>query len=417
MQKILNSFKRIIPGFVVDMGRPVYHFLMAWSGSVFYRHPSKDIFVIGVTGTKGKSTTIEMLNSILESKEKTALISTVRQKISDKTIEKKSTNTMAGRWQIQRFLRKAVREGCKYALVEVTSEGVASHRHKFIDWDAAFFLNLSPEHIEAHGSFEKYRKAKVSFFKYLKKSKKPLKYFVINNDDPNAPYFKDAAERVPYSRILDFKEDLAYRVMEHIRKNTNLDWARADFNLGNLSAAVKFSESLGIKEEEIKESLLNFTGVPGRMEFVIHEPIHVVIDYAHTPESMKALFKTLRGNYLNKDRSLICVFGSAGGGRDKWKRPKMGEMAESFCDKIILTSDDTYDENASNIIEDIKTGFSDLSNVQEEIDRRKAIKKALDMANEGDVVAILGIGSQRFLNVGGINMPWNERRTVEELLK
>ena len=155
----------------------IYHYVLAWVGSVLSWFPSREIFVLGVTGTKGKSTTVELINEILEAAgKKTAMISSLRFKIGDQSIKNLSSNTMPGRFFIQRKLRQAVNAGCKYFLMEVTSQGIAQHRHRFIDFDAALYTNVKPEHIEAHGSFENYRDAKVSFFDYAAHhSKKPTK--------------------------------------------------------------------------------------------------------------------------------------------------------------------------------------------------------------------------------------------------
>ncbi|MCL4437550.1 Mur ligase family protein [Patescibacteria group bacterium] len=175
-----------------------YHLSLAYAGSLVYRKPSRKIFVLGVTGTKGKTTVLELISYILErAGVRTALLSSVRMKIGRESISNYWSNTMPGRMFIQRFLRKAVGKKCDYALIEVTSQGVVSSRHRFINWSAAIFTNLAPEHIEAHGSFEKYREAKISFFKYAKNSppasgSRREKIFFINKDDPNYKHFSDA---------------------------------------------------------------------------------------------------------------------------------------------------------------------------------------------------------------------------------
>lgn len=391
-------------------------------GNLIYGKPSRDIFVLGVTGTKGKSTALEIINSILEEAgKKTALISSVRWKIDKESKPNYVGNTMPGRGKIQKFLREAVDVGCNYALIEVTSQGITQHRHRFISWDVAIFLNLHPEHIEAHGSFEKYREAKVSFFKYVRKSPKVKKYFFINEDDPSAYYFKEAVEGVEGAEIILFSRSDVYKLLEELKKESLADWLRADFNIENVAAAVAFAKTRGIDMKVIKKALANFKGVEGRMDFVKKKPFSVVIDYAHTPVSLKAFYENLRRNYVGEKAKLICVFGSAGGGRDVWKRPEFGKIAASYCDKIVLTSEDPYKDDPQGIINDIKAGFQEVDvkpeAILEVLDRKEAIKKAILLAKKGDVVAITGMGSQHFYYGPEGKIPWNERKIIEEILK
>ncbi|MDI6733976.1 MAG: UDP-N-acetylmuramyl-tripeptide synthetase [Patescibacteria group bacterium] len=413
-----------------------YHLILAFLGSVIFRCPSRRLFMVGVTGTKGKSTVIELINAILEKAgKKTALFSSVRKKICDRESKNISGNTMPGRFVIQEFLREAVKAKCEYALIEVTSQGVLQHRHKFIDWDAAIFINLAPEHIEAHGSFEKYRDAKVEFFKYLNKSKKEIKYFFINEEDSNHHYFEEVVKNVPGGKIIFFsrerfiKEDLWSHYDLNSKESRCLigEWLVADFNLENASAAVAFARSRNINWNIIKEALENFKGVPGRLEFVQKSPFAVVIDYAHTPDSLKKVYETLEPSSFSPRSvgKMICVLGSAGGGRDKWKRAEMGKIAATYCDKIILTNEDPYDENPADILKQIENGFleaprsrSKPENYFKILDRRKAIKKAISLAQKGDVVVITGKGSEQFIHLErGKKISWNERKTVEGALK
>lgn len=376
-----------------------YHFLWSFLGAIFFGFPSQRIFVLGVTGTKGKSTVLELINAILETAgKKTALLSSIRIKINKNSQKNYLNNTMPGRAFIQRFLRQTVQAGCDYALIEVTSQGVLQHRHRFIKWDAALFTNLAPEHIEAHGGFENYRNAKLSFFRYVSKLKNP-KLIFINKDDPNAKYFIEA---VKGSRIVLYSQG-------------------GDFNQDNIAAAVAFSQSQKISTEDVKRALKNFPGVPGRMEIAQKEPFTVIIDYAHTPDSLEKVYQTIRNpipNSKNQNSKLICVLGSAGGGRDKWKRPKMGEIAAQYCQEIILTNEDPYDEQPSQILSEIKSGISNfqfpISNVSQILDRREAIKKALSLAKKGDTVIITGKGCEPYLHLAkGKKIPWDERKIVE----
>ena len=380
--------------------------------------------MVGVTGTKGKSTVIELMNVIFEAAgERTALLSTVRQKIGTETEPNEWSNTMPGRWRLQRFLHRAATERCTYAFVEVTSQGTTQHRHRFIDWDVAVFLNLHPEHIEAHGSFEKYREAKLNFFRSLKHSKKSRQYFLINRDDQDSMLFYEVAKRVRGGEAIWFSKNDVFKMVEGLRATYHQDWLRADFNVENVAAAVALARLRGVNRGTIQRALAEFPGVPGRMEFVQKRPFSVVVDYAHTPESLTAVYRNLRTNYDFTDSSqLICVLGATGGGRDTWKRPEHGKIAASYCDVVVLTSEDPYDEDPRAIIEDMKRGIAESpekpQKVYEIIDRTEAIKKALSIAREKDIVIITGIGSQRwFYGPNGEKQPWDEVQTVKDLLQ
>ena len=335
-----------------------YHFFWSFFGALFFGFPSNRIFVLGVTGTKGKSTVLELVNAILEAAgKKTALLSSVRIKIDQQSQKNYIGNTMPGRAFIQSFLRQAVGAGCEYALIEVTSQGVLQHRHRFINWGAALFTNLAPEHIEAHKGFENYRKAKGDFFRYVSGQKNPAKkLFFINKDDSSSQYFINAANDGKI--ILYSKSEISNSLF------AIPDSLKGDFNRENIAAAAAFAESQGISEETIKNAIKNFPGVPGRMETIQEKPFKVVIDYAHTPDSLEKVYQTINSKLLPAGRQgktqnskLICVLGSAGGGRDKWKRPKMGEIAAKYCDEIILTNEDSYDENPNQILSEIKSGI------------------------------------------------------------
>ncbi len=355
----------------------IYHYALAWLGNFIYGFPSKKLFVIGVTGTKGKSTTVELINAILEAAgKKTALISSVRFKVGDESVKNATSMTMPGRFFIQNLLRRAVNKGCEYAIIEVTSQGVLQHRHRFIDWDAAMFLNLHKEHIEAHGSFEKYRNAKLEFFRYAAQdSRKPKKLFIINEEDPAREYFANAAAGSGKTTYFS-REDFIEKKLDNGRDSLS-DWIGNGFNLENAAAATAFAESQSIGWDVIKKVLENFQGVPGRMEIIQSEPFRVIVDYAHTPDSLEKLYLSLRwqspkqsNNNARSPRfarddgggKLICVLGAAGGGRDKWKRPVMGEIAAKYCQEIILTNEDPYDEQPEKIIAEIATGCSQVQN-------------------------------------------------------
>ncbi len=382
-----------------------YHFTLGLIGEVIYLFPSWRLRVIGVTGTKGKSTTLELLNAILEKAGKrTALLSSIRIKLIEDSKINTLGNTQPGRFFIQYFLKQAVKKKCDYALVEVTSQGVHLLRHRFIKWRAAIITNIAPEHIEAHGSFENYRKAKLRFLKYAARRGAPV---FINGDDEKSEYFRGVLAK---SRpIIYSKADLPNF------SNKVFELLPGEFNKENLAAAVEFSRTLGIKEAIIKEAIEDFKGVPGRMEFVQREPFAVVVDYAHTPDSLELVYQTL--TQKNRKGGLVCVLGSAGGSRDKWKRPKLGEIASRYCKEIILTDEDPFDEDPAAIIAEIKAGVT-IPDVSEVLDRKEAIFKAVGIAKPGDTVVVTGKGSEPYLRVaGGKQIPWSDKAIALEALR
>ncbi|MDP3999475.1 MAG: UDP-N-acetylmuramoyl-L-alanyl-D-glutamate--2,6-diaminopimelate ligase [bacterium] len=393
-----------------------YHYFLAWLGSVIYKRPSEKLLVIGITGTKGKSTVMELVNAILElAGKKTALISSVRIKVDKESRPNLTGMTMPGRFFIQKFLREAADKDCQYAIVEVTSQGILQHRDRFIDFDAALITNLEPEHIEAHGSFEKYRFSKVRFFRNVALlSRKPDRKFFINSKMKDYDHFAsaaslagNAAKIIPYNR----------KDIEKYKLKTKL---LGEFNLENIAAAIALARSQNLDWDIVREAIEEFGGVPGRLEFIQKEPFSVVIDYAHTPDSLEKVYKTLSHVHRKGAGRLICVLGAAGGGRDVWKRPVMGEIAARYCHEIILTNEDPFDEDPNEIIHQITEGIKNAGlNKKFKIlmDRRDAIRAAVKTAKKGDTVIITGKGSEAYMRLANNKkIPWNEREIVSKIL-
>jgi len=430
---IKNLVKKFTPSFLIDW----YHFCLAFLGAVIYEFPSNKLKIIGVTGTNGKSTVVSLTAKILEEAGfKVAFISSIKFKIGEKEWFNNLKMTMPGRLKIQRFLKQAINQGCQYVVLEVTSEGIKQHRHKFINFDAAVFTNLTPEHIESHGSFEKYKKTKGRLFQSLKNSKKNQKFSIINLDDENSEYFLSfyADQKIGYtlgkSKTHNLKKipslieaNNIETLPEGIRfsvRGVSFDLKLLGrFNVYNSLAAISFALSQGIDLEICKRALEKFQEIPGRMEEVVKIPFKVFVDYAHTPDALQKAYQTvldLKSRF--SDSKIICVLGSCGGGRDKWKRPELGKTAEQFCDQIILTNEDPYEENPDLIINQIESGIKNKNKILKISDRKEAIKKALTLVKPKDTIIITGKGCEPWMCVaGGKKIPWDDRKIVQEGLK
>ena len=401
-----DLIKKFIPSFLLSL----YHWKLAFLGAVLYRFPSRKLKVIGITGTNGKSTVAELATKILEEAGyKTASLSSIKFKIGKEERPNTLKMTMPGRFKIQKFLRQAVKAGCQYAVLEVTSEGIKQHRHGFINFEAAVFTNLSPEHIEAHGGFEKYREAKEKLFKITEK------IHIINIDDENAKYFLQFPAKKKYTFGMN-QGDINNK---DIKLQLSLI---GNFNIYNALAAIAVGMSQGINLEICKTAVEKVKGIPGRMEEVISQPFKVFVDYAFTPNALEKVYQAIKNNFQPK--KMICVLGACGGGRDKWKRPVLGEIASKYCDEIIVTNEDPYDEDPLKIMEDIENGFSQIPNSKFQIpkhekilDRRIAIRVALKSAQPGDAVVITGKGCEPWIIEKGKKIPWNDREVVKEEMK
>ena len=423
-ETFLKLGRKIIPEKIFKAAQPLYHWLLAFTAALVYRFPSRKIFIVGITGTKGKTSTIEIINAILEEAGyKTALASSLRFKIGRESEKNDKKMTMPGRFFMQRFLHGAVKGKCQYAILELTSEGAVQGRHKFINFNALIFTNLAPEHIESHGSFEKYRAAKLKFFRALEKSPEKRKIIIANEDDPNAPFFLNFKidEKIKYglkklSSYTVKKEGLEFE-MNGVKISSKLS---GEFNLYNILGAIAFAESQNIGMETVKSAVEKFGGLEGRMEKVElpqedpdrgKQGFKIIVDYAHTPDSLEKVYEAFQTSRK------ICVLGSAGGGRDKWKRPEMGKIASKHCDRIIITNEDPYDENPKEIAEDVAKGVYS-GNYEIIMDRREAIAKALSLAETGDAVIITGKGAEPWImGAKGTKIKWDDRETAREELR
>ncbi len=404
----------------------IYHFLFAFMGALFCGFPSRKIKVFAVTGTNGKTTTVSIISEVFKSMGyKVAAFSSEKFEINGKEEPNLYKMTMPGRSVLQKLLSKAVKEKCDIAVMEVTSEGIKQYRHYFFHFNAVCITNLTPEHIESHGSFENYRKAKGKLFKACKDT------HIINIDDDNANYFLQfkSKQKICYGMNNDISKEQAniFLRAENINSSDKGTTFTVDnenlflplfgkFNVYNALIALALLKKEKGSIDGVKNALAKIKGVPGRMDEVDLTPpstFKAIIDYAVTPNALEELYKELKSNF-NPQR-IIAVFGACGGGRDKWKRPVLGEIAEKYCDKIILTNEDPYDEDEEDIVNQIMQGVKSKAKAEIITDRRSAINKALRVAKEGDIVIVTGKGSEPWMCLkDGKKVPWNEKNIIKE---
>lgn len=424
-----NFLKKIIPASVFTFFQPAYHYLLALTGALIYHFPARNMYIIGVTGTKGKSSTTEIINSILEKAgHKTALTNTIRFKIADTSERNLYKMSMPGLFFMQKFLARAKKAGCTHVVLEMTSEGAKQFRHKWIDLDAFVFTNISPEHIESHGSYENYRSAKLSIGELLETSKKPNKILAANSDDPEAFRFLalKADKKVAYS--LRDVEPHSVSAASNDSSDTGTFFTFHGtkvspkliglFNIYNALAAAAVTDAMGIPVQTIKDGIENVAEILGRVEKVRAEGVagqkqnfDVVVDYAHTIDSLEKLYQAF------PNQRKICVLGNTGGGRDTWKRPGMAKIADQYCDHVILTNEDPYDENPQKILDEMRVAVTNKP-LDVIMDRREAIAKAISLARAGDAVLISGKGTDPYImEANGKKTPWSDVDVAREELQ
>lgn len=419
LERILRFIEKLIPKKLYSFGQPIYHYLLAIAGTVVYRNPSRSLVVIAVTGTKGKSSTVELIAETLRASlpgqsKAVASASTIRFSIGEKTERNLYKMTIPGRFFLQKFLRQAVDAGCTHAVVEMTSEGALQYRHKGVELDALVFTNLQPEHLERHGGFEAYAAAKLSLAKHLESSPKRPRIIVANADDAYGEKFLATAveTRAPFS----LRDAEPYTADD---SGARFVWRGAlfsvplpgVFNLYNCLAALALGEALGLKAADMQRALEHTTLIPGRAERVeVGQGFAVVVDYAHTPDSLRALYEAY------KNKRIIAVIGSTGGGRDTWNRPLKGAVTDEYAASAYITNEDPYDEDAQAILEAIAKGFK-KKKPHLLLDRRAAIAAALREAKDGDAVLITGKGTDPYImGPRGSKMVWSDAEVAREEL-
>lgn len=359
----------------------LYHLLQAFIACLVYGFPGKKLIIIGITGTDGKTTTTSLIHHILQSSGyKTGRMTTVDAQIGNEIISSSLHTTTANSFALQKFLKLCVEQKCKYVVLEVSSHGIDQQRIWGIDFEVGVLTNIANnEHLDYHGSFENYKNAKTKFVQSCKHS-------IIK---------ANGLTKMDFS----FETKLIGK-----------------FNEENCLSAISACKTLNISDSDIRNALKTFIPPPGRLEVVQNKPFKIIIDFAHTPQAFERVLPTVK-DLLGPKGKLIHVFGATGN-RDKSKREIMAKIAVSYDDYIFLTHEDTYNEDPKSIIDQLEKGLivANYRNYRKVMKRREAIEEAIRMAKSDDVVIITGVGHQKTMNVGGVEIEWNDADVVRELL-
>jgi len=424
-----QTVKKLIPKKLLNLR----HLFWAWYGAFKYHHPSEELMVIGITGTSGKSTTAYLLRQILESASmRVGSLSTIDFYVAGEEKLNDQKMTMLGKMQIQKYLREMVDKKCDVAIVETTSEGRVQYRHSFINYDMMALTNLYPEHIDSHGSFEAYKQAKLDIFEYVANHKSKIinqksigKTAIVNGNSE----YKDEFLQFDFDKKIIFGTN----ILNQQTKNDGLHFEienhklqapmYGEHNIYNIVGAVTIARELNISWEVIEKAVSSFKNVPGRNEFISEakeKGFDVIVDYAFEPVAMEKLYQVV--DLLKPTGKIIHVFGSTGGGRDKDRRFKLGEMIGQKADICIITDEDPYEDDPQEIIDDvalavIKQGKELNKTVFKILNRKEAIGKAIEMAREGDLILITGKGSEQGMCVaGGKMISWDDRKIVRDFI-
>ena len=392
---------------------------LALCAANFYGHPSEKLSLVGITGTNGKTTTVTLLyNLFMGLGYNCGLLSTIANYVGRKRSE--TENTTADPITINRLLKEMTDDGCEYCFMEVSSIGVEQDRVAGLHFKLAIFSNLTHDHLDYHGTFAEYLRCKKLYFDNLPADATAL----INIDDRNGMVMvqNTAAKVVTYS--CRNMADHTCRILEEsfegmlLKIDGTETWTRliGQHNAYNILAIYSAARCLGAGKEETLVALSKLESAPGRLEN-IRGPrgLSIVIDYAHTPDAMENVLKTLRE--IAPEKQLICLFG-CGGDRDRTKRPEMAKVAEEFSDRIIVTSDNSRTERTEDILEDIRAGFS-VEGLRKAIfiaDRREAIRTAIMTADDGATILLAGKGHETYQIIGTEHRHFDEREVIAEVI-
>ena len=387
---------------------------MAAMAAAFYDHPSHEMHLVGVTGTNGKTTTATLLYDMFTALGyRVGLISTVVYRIADKTIP--STHTTPDSIRLNQMMRRMVDEGCDYCFMEVSSHAAAQHRIDYLHFEGALFSNLTHDHLDYHGTYKEYIRAKKSFFDALGKDA----WAVVNIDDRNGEVMVQNTRAKVYRLSLRSMADYRTKIVEMLPNGMllHLDdrelWVKftGRFNAYNLTTVYAAARLLSVDKEEVLTTLSVLTPVSGRFETIMaKDGTMAVVDYAHTPDALDNVIQTI--NEVRREGQQLIVVCGCGGDRDRTKRPEMARIAVKSATTVILTSDNPRTESPEAILDDMVSGVEDAHNYLRITDRAEAIRTATMLAKAGDIVLIAGKGHEDYQIIGTEKHHFDDREQV-----
>lgn len=425
--------KKIIKNIIGRGGLDFYHHLEGHMAAALHGYPSNDMRVIGITGTNGKTTTANLIASIFETAGyKVALATTIQFRVNGKERINKLKMTMPNAFQLNKFILEASQEKCQILVLEVTSIALSQMRAAGVLFDTVVLTNITHDHLDYHGTIEKYAQAKRKLFE------NNPRISVLNIDDKNGLAFSNLEARRHINYSLKSKDDNVihpivvkyedgvghYKIYVPTVGELNIKTTLpGDFNIENIMATIGVGVGFNLDVKKIEEGIASVKSVAGRMEVIsAGQPFDVIVDYAHTPDALEKMYAAIKAQ-ISDSGSIISVLGSCGD-RDKTKRPVLGEIAGRNAKYIIVTNEDPYTEDPEQIINAVASGITQGNEKHKEestywriFDRRDAIAKALGLAKPGDIVTITGKGAETAMVWGNEHRPWSDVEVTNEELR
>jgi UDP-N-acetylmuramoyl-L-alanyl-D-glutamate--2,6-diaminopimelate ligase len=391
---------------------------MGLVAAAFYGNPSQKLKLVGVTGTNGKTTCVTLLHKLYRDLGYNAgLISTVQNQINETIIP--ATHTTPDAITLQALLAQMVSAGCTHAFMEVSSHALVQHRVTGVKFAGAVFTNITHDHLDYHGTFDEYIRAKKLFFDHLNKKA----FALVNSDDKRGMVMLQNTKATKYTYALRKEADFKARLLDNTIQGLQLEldgqevWFRliGTFNAYNILAVYGAAVLLGEDKMEVLSSLSNLTSAAGRFDYVVSSgQITGIVDYAHTPDALENVLQTIQ--QIRKPAQKVITIVGCGGNRDAAKRPVMADIAARLSDRVILTSDNPRDEEPQEILNQMQAGVkvTDLKKSLSVVDRREAIKTAVLLAEAEDIILVAGKGHETYQEVRGVRSPFDDKQILLE---